>query len=360
MPNPHNSEHHHNPNMMPPLPPHHRGGAPMPPPPNQQRKGSGKYSKYYKEQDPNLTKHHPDPRKPGHHGAPVPPPHHRSGAPMPPPQYRGGAPMPRPNRRPIPAMPLIPNVEKEIEKVPKKGELVKSNFDLEDDSVKESEHYVEFEKTLDKNRVLRVSLMSLFLLIVATALEFVRLTFSFLPSFLDVDISIFPEFIGLVFFGPVIGITIVVFKNLLHMLIFFVIHGNISYVGELSNLITDTVFILIAFLVFRAITSGLPATDVRRSRRRLGVFVAGTVSSIATSIILLPVMNYVIYPMFEVYFHNRDHQDFNVLSYYTEKLASITSIWQGLIIYNLTWEFSKLMVVTIFATSMYIIVTENE
>lgn len=209
-----------------------------------------------------------------------------------------------------------------------------------------------------KSLVKRIAIISC-LAVSAIVLAFIRLDFSVLPSFMKIDFSIFPEFVATVFFGPVVGIATAVIKNIAHMLLFYISHGNISYVGEISNLITDVMFIVIAFSIYYALAGKLPFVKQTRKKRISGVFVAGACSALATALAMIPIMKLVIYPLYVKYFEARGYQ-IDFLNYFTEKLPSITNIWQGLLVFNLPYEFGKLLCVTIFATITYMIVTKME
>lgn len=226
------------------------------------------------------------------------------------------------------------------------------------DSVAKSEDNISGQTIKARHYVRKYGFM-LFLLALSVALEFARFKLPFLPSFLDVDFSIFPEFVSALFFGPIVGIGTVVLKNLLHMLIFYFANGNISYVGEISNLITDVAFILIAFSIFFLFVGKLPIVRETRKIRIRGILDSGTASAFATSIIMLPVMRWIIYPWFVKYFSARGYAvDF--LKLYQEVLPSVENLWQGLFIFNLPWIFFKLIVVTLLATLTYALITNRE
>lgn len=270
--------------------------------------------------------------------------------PPPPPMYD----IPYENYHPIPAMPVVP-----YEREKSKGKVVSNTVDLADAEKQEQIRYKSLEHDIMPHMLARSIFVSVLLLVVSTALEFFRIELSFLPSFMDVDFSIFPEFVALVFYGPFIGIGIVLLKNIAHMLIFFMINGAISYVGELSNVLTDIIFILIAFVAYNIIINGRTSYEMNRRRRAGSVALSGIISSALTSVILLPIMNYVIYPLFVKYFAANGY-NVSFLDFYAEKAPSITSIWQGLLMFNLPWEFSKLVAVTLIATITYYIATRRE
>lgn len=194
---------------------------------------------------------------------------------------------------------------------------------------------------------------------VAVGLEFLRFNLPFLPTFLAVDFSIFPEFISTVFFGPIVGVVTILLKNATHMLIYYFIYNDISYVGELSNLIDDTVFVFIAFAIFYAIAGKKPAKRQTRGLRIGGILASGAGSSLATALIMISVYNSLLIPMYVKYFEKREIA-LDVFAMYSEKLPSLENIWQGLLIFNLPWNFAKLLAVTIISAIIYTIATATE
>lgn len=264
---------------------------------------------------------------------------------------------------PIPAMPFLPKIENEEENripTPKHGTTISNKVELAPKEFDQASEFVEAEKGL-KNiaRSARIATDTIILLVIAVALQFLRIKFDFLPSFLEVDFSIVPEFIGLVFYGPVVGVAMVILKNIAHMLIFFLMHGTINYVSDLSNFLTDSCFIVTAFIVFRFVLGITHSHRLPRAIRIRGLFFSGLIGAGATAVIMLPVTRYIIYPMFVDFFEAHGVQ-LNIFAYYVEKLPTVKSMLHGMLIFNLPWDFCKLLGVTIFATLIYALVTLKE
>lgn len=265
-------------------------------------------------------------------------------------------------RGPMPTNPIRGEYyEPNDERLKRKGDIVSHNYDfLNETQVQEvEEEYNSISNDIKPHIVARMLFVSFVLMLVATALEFFRIEFNFLPTFLELDVSIFPEFIALLLYGPFVGVAIVVLKNIAHSLIFLMLHGTISYVGELSNLITDILFIMIAFVFYRMVRAKYFGQGSLLVQRVRGLLVSGACSSVLTSAVSLPIMRYLIYPLFIRYFRsNRIEIDF--LQLYADKNPNITSLWQGLFTFNFPWEIGKLMIVTLIATMVYIIITRRD
>lgn len=251
-------------------------------------------------------------------------------------------------QQPLMPPPIIPYREKYVREK-SKGENVSSKVKLAADDIQESDKYKLIEQQATIYDFLKIIFISVLLLALSVFLEFVRIEFDFLPNIMDLDFSIFPEFIVLIYFGAIACLSVVILKNIIHALIFYLINGNIIYVGELSSLITDIVFILFALIIFKAIVSNIENCEIIKKTQIKYFFISGLFSSIITAITMLPIENYLIYPLYVEFLKSKGYKvDF--LSFYAEKFSNINSIWQGLLIFNLPWGIVKLVCVTIITT----------
>lgn len=81
---------------------------------------------------------------------------------------------------------------------------------------------------------------------VAFVLQFIEFSIPLIPSFVKLDLSDLPALLGTFSLGPVYGVVIQLVKNLLHLPF-----GSSAGVGELSNFLLGSVFVLVAGLVYR-------------------------------------------------------------------------------------------------------------
>ena len=89
---------------------------------------------------------------------------------------------------------------------------------------------------------------------VAFVLQFIEFSIPLIPSFVKLDLSDLPALLGTFSLGPVYGVVIQLVKNLLHLPF-----GSSAGVGELSNFLLGSVFVLVAGLVYQIGPVGLPA-----------------------------------------------------------------------------------------------------
>ena len=92
--------------------------------------------------------------------------------------------------------------------------------------------------------MVKVSMLS----VIAVALMFVNVSVPFAPPFLKVDLGDLPALIGGFALGTVPGIVVVLLKNILNI----VLQGSTTaYVGELSNFIVGSMFVIVSSQIYK-------------------------------------------------------------------------------------------------------------
>ena len=86
---------------------------------------------------------------------------------------------------------------------------------------------------------------------IAYLLMMLDFPFPGLPNFLQIDFSDVPALIAAIVFGPSAGIMVEAIKNILH----YLIHGSGVPVGEISNFIAGSIFILPSAYLYRRFQS---------------------------------------------------------------------------------------------------------
>ncbi|MCY6355458.1 ECF transporter S component [Clostridium sp. ZS2-4] len=132
-------------------------------------------------------------------------------------------------------------------------------------------------KQTNLNKTIKISLLSA----IAFVLMFFEIPLPIFPSFLQIDLSDLPALLGTFALGPVSGILIELFKNVLHI----VFKGTqTGFVGEFANFIVGSIFVATAGIIYK----------MRKSKKTaiLGL-VAGTIvmslgASVLNYTILLP------------------------------------------------------------------------
>lgn len=159
------------------------------------------------------------------------------------------------------------------------------------------------------------------LVAVAFVLQFIEVSIPIMPSFIKLDFSDLPEIIGAFVYGPVAGIAIAFFKNLLHLTV-----SSSMYIGELSNFILGATFAGVAGLIFKKNNSAKFA------------IIGGVVGSIAMAIVSVPCNYFIIYPL---YYSVLGFPEAAVLQMYQLILPSVKNIFEALLIFNVPFTFIK-------------------
>ena len=130
---------------------------------------------------------------------------------------------------------------------------------------------------------------------VAFVLQFIEFSIPLIPSFVKLDLSDLPALLGTFSLGPVYGVVIQLVKNLLHLPF-----GSSAGVGELSNFLLGSVFVLVAGLVYR------------RHKSRRSALWGSLLGAVLMALVSLPSNYFVVYPAYEVPLrsaHDGHHRD---------------------------------------------------
>lgn len=118
---------------------------------------------------------------------------------------------------------------------------------------------------------------------ISVLLMFIKIPLPFAPSFMEVDIAELPSLIGGFAMGPLAGFLIVCIKLLLNI----IINGTKTfYVGELSNLIVSSAFVLTTAFIYH------------KNKSKKSAILGLVIGSIAMSIIATLSNYFVIFPLY--------------------------------------------------------------
>ncbi|MCY6369791.1 ECF transporter S component [Clostridium ganghwense] len=132
-------------------------------------------------------------------------------------------------------------------------------------------------KQTNLNKMIKISLLS----VMAFVLMFLEFPLPVFPSFLQIDLSDLPALLGGFALGPVSGILIELFKNVLHV----IFKGTpTGFVGEFANFMVGSIFVVTAGTIYKMKKSKKTAV--------LGLLAGTVVMSLCASVlnyaILLP------------------------------------------------------------------------
>lgn len=238
-------------------------------------------------------------------------------------------------------------------------------------------HYKEVEETPDDNRratqIVRTGLIIAGLLIVAIAINFIVVNqngeIKYLPTFLSVEFSAIPEFIATLAYGPVVGVVIVLIKNVVHM-----IFNQPSFVSEISNFILDSFFIFLGGWIYtRRMFNFKPATQKvvkGKDYRTRRILFAGFIGTVVTTFASFFTTRFFAYPLLiRLYSKQYDNNlDGLILQSYQDAVDNIreaapafgkllpdigVSFSKAILSFNVPITFVKLIFITIIVALLY-------
>ncbi|HEY8892764.1 MAG TPA: ECF transporter S component [Clostridium sp.] len=128
-------------------------------------------------------------------------------------------------------------------------------------------------------RLIKISLLS----VIAFLLMYLEVPLPIFPEFLKIDISDLPALLGAFALGPIAGVGIELFKNILHGLL----ATKTAFVGELANFLVGGVLVFISGYIYKA-------------RKSKGGAVVGLLIGVICMSIFAAILNYfLILPLYE-------------------------------------------------------------
>lgn len=170
-----------------------------------------------------------------------------------------------------------------------------------------------------KNNVRRIAVTGM-LSAVAVVLMYLEIPIPIMPGFIKFDFSDLPALLGAYALGPVAGVIICLIKNLVHLAA-----SQSMLVGELSNFILGSVFVLIAGLVYK------------KRKSKSGALVGGVCGAVFMGLFSVISNYFVVYPVY----YRLAMPETVILSLYQAILPSMKSIMQCLICFNLPFTIAK-------------------
>lgn len=132
-------------------------------------------------------------------------------------------------------------------------------------------------------KLIKISLLS----VIAFLLMYIELPIPIFPEFLKIDVSDLPALLGAFALGPVAGVIIELFKNILHGML----AGKTAFVGELANFLVGGCLVFVAGYVYK------------HKKSKNGAIMALFIGTIVMSIFAGILNAYVILPLYQKVLH---------------------------------------------------------
>ena len=154
---------------------------------------------------------------------------------------------------------------------------------------------------------------------IATVLMFLHFQLPFMPSFISLDFSELPALIAAFTLGPVSGVAVCFVKNL--VLLSQTITGG---VGELSNFIIGSAFVVPAGLIYR------------HHRNYGGAIVGSVIGALLMAVLGFFSNLFIIYPIYTNVMPMEA-----IMGMYQAILPGVTNLFQALVIFNMPFTLVK-------------------
>lgn len=177
---------------------------------------------------------------------------------------------------------------------------------------------------MERERIKRITLVALF-----SAVAYLLMLFEFsvplVPSFIKFDFSEFPCIAAAFVAGPIDGVLVCLFKNILHLPL-----TTTGCVGEAANFLIGAPFVFIAGLVYK-------------KKRTFGFSSIGcAVGSVISALISYPVNLFITYPVYAKITPIEE-----IIELYREVMPSINTLGKALFSFNVPFTFAKFMIVSL-------------
>lgn len=175
--------------------------------------------------------------------------------------------------------------------------------------------------------------ISAMLAAIGVILQLLEIPLPFIPSFIKLDFSDLPGFIGAFVCGPLAGVLITLIRNVIHIFM-----GSSAGIGELSNFILSASFVLTAGLIYKKMP------NIK------GVLIGGVAGAVIMGIVSFPVNNFIIYPL---YYSVMGFPQEAILQMYQAIRPSTKSIAEALIVFNVPFTIAKGLISVIITSIIY-------
>ena len=167
----------------------------------------------------------------------------------------------------------------------------------------------------------------------AFALMMLEFSIPIMPAFIKLDFSELPALITGFAYGPLWGIAVCFIKNFIHVFI-----SSTGAIGEVSNFILGAVFV------------GTSAIIYKNKRNKKWALISCIIASAIMSIFSVFSNYFVVYPL---YVKVLGMPEVAILSMYQAILPSVDNLFEAIAIFNLPFNFVKMILVSVICFAIY-------
>ncbi len=204
--------------------------------------------------------------------------------------------------------------------------------------------------------------------VAAYGLFFAKIKLPHTPDMLNFELSIIPELIASLAYGPIFGIIIIIVKTL--VLLFT---SDTAYATLLSGFVLDSLFVFVVGLFYSkrmfAINPKQSLKPTEKDKRRGRILLGGVIATALTTTVSFFLTKFVSYPMLISQYGERfGINEYYILNDYQEALNSLNTalpetvsstvnefanITQGILFYNIPLTIVKLLIITLAVVVFY-------
>ena len=183
------------------------------------------------------------------------------------------------------------------------------------------------QKRIDVRKIAMIAMLSA----ISTVLMFFSFNVPLMPGFIKMDFSELPALLASFTLGPMSGVAVCFVKNLINLT-----QSMTGGVGELSNFIIGSAFVLPAGLIYR------------RHRTIGGAAVGSLLGAVLMAVLGLLSNYFIVYPIYT----NIMSMD-AILGMYRAINPAIENLWQALVVFNLPFTFCKGLISAVVTLLIY-------
>ena len=186
-----------------------------------------------------------------------------------------------------------------------------------------------------KSKKLNIRALTLTGVMGALAFALMMLEFSIpiMPAFIKLDFSELPALITGFAFGPLWGIAVCFIKNLIHVFI-----SSTGAIGEISNFVLGAVFV------------GVSAIIYKNKKNKKWALISCVIASAVMAVFSVFSNYFVVYPL---YVKVLGMPEAAILGMYQAILPSVDNLFEAIAIFNLPFNFVKMMLVSVICFAIY-------
>lgn len=167
----------------------------------------------------------------------------------------------------------------------------------------------------------------------STVLMMIEFSVPIMPAFIKLDFSELPALITGFAYGPLWGIAVCFIKNFIHVFV-----SSTGAIGEVSNFILGAVFVGIAGLIYK------------KNKNKRSALVSCLIASAVMSVFSVFSNYFVVYPLYIKVLGMTEEM---IMDMYQAILPSVDNLFEAIAIFNLPFNFVKMIIVSLMCFAIY-------